>query len=107
MKLRVHEVNQAASGGSYVVIFEAEVQLQAETAVTAEVESVEPPNAEQELVEAARQAIIQGAQQVLSPLSRGAFIRVHRLVVHKTDFKPSRLVLYTAQELKRLVASVQ
>ena len=103
MQLRVHEVNQMASGGSYVVIFEAEVCLHEVHEVTVEVHSVVPPETEIELVQLAKQAIAQGAEHVLFPLSKGASIQVHRLVVNSVDFKPNRFTLFTALELRKLL----
>jgi hypothetical protein len=103
IQLRVHQVNQIASGGSYVVIFDAELRMNESRVVTVEVCSVEPPDTDVELVEAAKQGILRGAEHVLRPLAKGASISVNRLVVNPVDFKPNRFTLYTAQELKRLV----
>lgn len=103
MRLQVHHVNQAAGGGSYVVIYEADVQLWDGHGVVVQVEAVEPRDTEPALVEEAKIAIGQGAEHVLSPLSKAASIVVHRLVVNSTDFKPSRFVFCTAHELKKLL----
>lgn len=67
------------------------------------VESVEPPDAELELVHLAKDGICAGAMQVLGPLGKGARIMVTRLVINSVDFKQGRFTLYAARELARLV----
>lgn len=103
MKFRVHEVNQAASGGSYVCIFDADATINSTGIVSVSVESVEPPDTEAEFAEMAAQGIRAGAEHVLLPLGKGAEVRVRRLVVNSTDFKVNRFTLYTARELNRLI----
>jgi hypothetical protein len=102
MRFSVHEINQAASGGSYVCIFDADVELTLADEVLVSVEAVEPADTDAEQVESASAAIRAGAVHVLSPLRKGARIRVTRLVVNFVDFKPSRFTLYTAREINRL-----
>ena len=103
MQLRVHHVNQAASGGSYVVVYDAEVQLKPGSGVVVTIGSVDPPNAAQGLVAEAKQAIQQGAEHVLLPRSKAAHILVRRLVVYSVDFKTDRFAMYTAHELEKLL----
>ena len=104
MHLRVHEVSQNAGGGSYVVIFDAEIHLRESGQITVEVCSTDPKDTEAELIEAARQGILRGVEHVLSPLSKGASVQVRRLVVNPVDFKPNRFTLHTALGLKKLMA---
>ncbi|GAB2812260.1 hypothetical protein GCM10027276_11430 [Comamonas piscis] len=66
------------------------------------VESVEPENTDADLVQAARDAIRQGAEQILFQLGHGSTIIIQRLVISPTEFKPNRFWLITAQEVKRL-----
>ncbi len=103
MHLNVKKVNQAASGGSYVVIYDALMHLDDSGQVKVIVESVEPDNTDTDLVQAARDAIRQGAEHILIPLGHGSTIIIKRLVINSTDFKPNRFLLFTAQEVKRLV----
>jgi hypothetical protein len=103
MQLRVNEVNQAASGGSYVCIFDAEVDLDSSGEVRVVVEAVEPPETQAEFIESARVAIRAGALHALEAKGIGASIRITRLVVHLVDFKPSRFTLYAAREMKKLL----
>ena len=103
MRISVHEVNQAASGGSYVCIFEAEVQINTTGEISVSVGAVEPPETAPEFSELAAQGIQAGAAHVLVPLGKGAEIRVLRLVVNSTDFKTNRFTLYTAREFNRLI----
>jgi len=103
MKFSVHEVNQAAGGGSYVCIFDAEIALDPSGAIFVSVESVEPPETGGEYVTAASEAIRAGAVHALGPHGLGAAIHVTRLLVNFVDFKPSRYSLYTARELIRLL----
>ena len=103
MKFTVHEVNQAASGGSYVCIFEAVADINSTGEISVSIEAVEPPNTDPELTELAAQGIRAGAAHVLEPIGRGAAIHVLRLVVNSTDFKVNRFTLYTAREFNRLL----
>jgi hypothetical protein len=103
MRFSVQEVNQAASGGSYVCVFDAEVEWNSGGEISVSVETVEPPDTELEYITEAGKAIRAGAAYVLDPLDRGATIRITRLVVNHVDFKPSRFTLYAAREFKRLV----
>ena len=103
MRFSVCEVNQAASGGSYVCIFDAVAEFNSTGEISVSVESVDPPNTEAEYVRLTKEGIRAGAAHVLEAQGRGARIRVLRLVVNATDFKSNRFVLYTAREFKRLV----
>jgi hypothetical protein len=101
MKFNVHEVNQAASGGSYVCIFEAEAEFNSTGRFSVSVEAVEPSDTDPEFSKLAAQGIQVGAEHVLVPLGKGAEIRVLKLVVNFIDFKTSRFTLYTAREFNR------
>lgn len=105
MRFSVQEVNQAASGGSYVCIFDAEVELNMSGEICVSVQSVEPPDTKLEYITEAGKAIRAGAAHVLEPLAQGASIRITRLVVNHIDFKPSRFALYTAREFKIMVGA--
>ena len=100
--MRIHKVAQAASGGSHVTVYEAEVEL-VPGEVRVEVAGIYPRNADPESVALAAEAIRSGAERVLRPRGLGAIIRVSRLVVHPIDFKPGRFERHTAEELGRLV----
>ena len=101
--IRVHEVNQAASGGSYVCIFDALVTLRATGATDVTVAGAEPPDSAMESIASAAAWIRSGALEVLQPAGLAASIRVTRLVVHPVDFKETRFRLYTAREIRRLL----
>ena len=103
LALQVREVNHGASGGSYVCIFEAIVEVHRPTGVKVTVDSVVPANAAMDLVVAAKDAIRKGADDALSPLNFGASIHVSRLVIHDIDFKPMKFRTVTARELRRLI----
>jgi len=105
MQLNVKRINQMASGGSYVVIYDADVSFSCGAEISVSVAAAEPPNADPQLVEMAREAIMRGAERILAPLQRGAQIRVLRLVIHPTDFKPGWFERFTAWELQQLVGS--
>ncbi len=94
MQLHVHEINQMASGGSYVCIFDADVQLRNDGEFFVTVEKVEPSDTTQGYVEAASNAIRAGAIHVLASQSLGADIQITRLVVNSVDFKPNRYALH-------------
>jgi hypothetical protein len=105
MELRVRKICQTSSGGSHVTIFEADVDLVVGD-VRVEIAKTDPPDADPRDVELARQAIHRGAMEVLQPRGLGAIIRVRRLVIHLTDFKPWRFARHTAEELHRMVDNV-
>ncbi len=104
-RFSVQEVNQAASGGSYVCIFDAEVELNSDRGICVLVESVDPPETDGAYITSAAEAIRVGAAHVLEPRGQGAVIRVTRLVVSHIDFKPSRFTLYAAREFNSLVGA--
>lgn len=106
MTIRVHEVNQTASGGSFVCIFDADIELNASGDVQVVVASVDPPDTPSDLIESASEAIREGAKQVLHPRGQGAFIKIVRLVIHMIDFKPSKFTFYTIRELQTLLQSL-
>lgn len=103
MELRVHKVQQMASGGSHVTIYEAEVEL-VSGGVQIEMSGVYPQEADPADVKAALEGIRRGAEQVLSPRGQGAIIRVGRIVIHPVDFKPRMFEQQTAVELARLLS---
>ncbi len=102
MELRVHKVQQTASGGSHVTIYEAEVELTS-SGVQIELSGDSPKEADPADVTAALEAIRRGAEQVLLPRGQGALIRVGRLVIHPVDFKPRVFEQQTVTELARLL----
>ena len=104
MYLNVSDIRQTASGGSYVVIYDADIELSDAPLIEVEVVATEPADADPQWVEAARSAILEGASTVLNPIGQGAFVRVHRLVVHPTDFRPNHFARCTALELGRALA---
>jgi hypothetical protein len=103
LELSIHKVAQAASGGSHVTIYEAEVEFVA-SGVQVEVLGVHPNDALPAYVDVARDAIRRGAEKVLQSRGQGAIIRIKRLVIHPIDFKPRKFEQYTAEELARLLA---
>lgn len=104
LELRVRKVVQTLSGGDHVTIFDAEVEFVL-SGIEIQLLSVHPHDASPDEVAMATEAIRQGAEQVLSPLGRGAIIRVTRIVIHPIDFKPRKFMQYTAEQLKRLLKS--
>jgi hypothetical protein len=92
----------AASGGSHVTIFEAEVTLVPGNSVV-QVFGVHQNGALSHDLEAARDAIRRGAETALSPLRLGAVIQVERIVIHPVDFKAREFDKHTAKELRRLL----
>ena len=102
MELLVHKVQQAASGGSHVTIYEAEVDL-IPGGSGVEVQGIRPDDGAPGAAELAASAIRRGAERALRPHGLGAVIRVTRVVLHPVDFKPSKFEQYTAQELGRLL----
>lgn len=106
MELRVHKVAQAASGGSHVTIYDADIEL-VSGQPGVQVLGSEPRDALPGLYQEAAESIRRGAEHVLRPLGLGAVIRISRLVLHPVDFKPRKFEQYTAEALRRLVESRQ
>jgi hypothetical protein len=104
VELRVHKVRQMSSGGSYVAIYEADVEFNhSDPRVEVEILGTHPPDADPADVASAREAIRQGAEWVLQPRGLGAAIRVRRVVIHPVDFKAHRYEMLTSEELLRLL----
>jgi len=102
LELDVHEVCQTASGGSYVAIFEADVELVVD-GVEVQILATEPADESAWAVESAREAIRRGAEKALLPTGKGAIIHVKRLVIHPIDFKPRAFERFTEETLTRLL----
>ena len=105
MRLQIRDVNQGASGGSYVCIFEADVDVHQAGGVSVTVRSVEPANSPADLIADAVDAIRQGAEDALRPRSMGASLTITRLVIHEIDFKAGRFRTSTTRELGRLLGA--
>ena len=106
MELRIHKVAQAASGGSHVTIYEADVELVPGGSGVLVLGS-EPRDALPGCYQDAAESIRRGAEQVLGPLGFGAVIRIGRIILHPVDFKPRKFEQCTADELKRLMEQRQ
>jgi hypothetical protein len=103
LELRVREVCQTSSGGDYVTIYDADIDL-VPGEVRVEVAGVDPADADMDAVASAREAIRAGAAKALGPRGLGALIRVRRVVIHPVDFKPRRFERHTADAVQRLLA---
>lgn len=102
LELRINKVQQTASGGSHVTIYEGAVEFVAASAGV-QVLCSEPPDSLTGYYQQAIDSIRKGAESVLGPLGLGAVIQIGRIVLHPVDFKPRKFEQYTAEELKRLV----
>jgi len=89
MELHVRRIVQSASGGDYVTILDAEAEIGTDSMLV-EILNVVPKDAQAGEVEAVREAIRRGAEQVLTPLGKGATIRVQSVVVHPVDCNPRK-----------------
>ncbi|MEN8445769.1 MAG: hypothetical protein ABG776_12230 [Cyanobacteria bacterium J06555_13] len=108
--LNVRKICQSASGGSYVVVYDADVtivpvsegvQVVSEGVQVLGIEPEDPyyPMDVQRVIEAIRS----GAQQVLTPRVLGAVIRVNSIAINIVDFKPRMFEKHTALELERML----
>jgi len=105
MQLKVRKVNQMASGGSYVVIYDADVEMLHEPGTIVDVISTDPSDCAPELIELARLAILRGAERALAPGGLSASIHVLHLVISPSDFQPRRFEAFTAIELEQLIVN--
>jgi len=104
LEFHIRKVNQTATGGSYVVIYEGELTwIEDEPRFEVQISRTDPQDADPALVEEARIAILSGLEEVLRPKGLGASLSVKRLVVHPTDFKAWRFKHHTAAELSRIL----
>ena len=101
IEMTVKHMSQAASGGSYVVHYTAEILITVDKQIDVSVDAVVPNNADARDIEAARKAINDGCVEVLSAKSLGARVSVRRLIVHPVDFKPARFAYWTAIDLEQ------
>ena len=99
--MKVKQSAQAASGGSYLVQFEADIEIKAAPPIEVSVESVYPNDPDQSDVEEARQAIRNVCAEVLGPINCGAHVVVHELAIHPVDFRPEKHSRWTAIALQR------
>ena len=110
MNYEIREVHQAASGGSHVVSYRAEIEL-LDDPKTVEVTVL---NLLPEMFQGsegsrvlAAESIRRGAVLALSEHEKGARIQVHDFVIHPVDFKPSQCEKYTASAIRRLLCQNQ
>lgn len=102
MELRVRQVCQSGSGGSYLVMYQADLAL-CDGGVSVDVRATAGDGVNPETVAQAVQAIQQGAETVLAVRGLGAHIRIENLVIHPTDFKPDRYRQFTAEAVAQLL----
>ncbi len=102
MELKVLKKSFNASYGSYLVDYQAEVEIRNHDN-SVQVTVAEGLEADRGQVDAARQAIQRGAEQALQPTGLGAIIKIHRLNIHPVDFKPELFERFTAEQVAYLV----
>ena len=101
-RIVVDDVCQSASGGSYVVKFQAEVKLcHLNHDIQVRVASTVPVNASLDLLEVAIDSIYEGFSVSLTPRNLGAQVIISNLVIHDIDFKPNRFKKSTVDALER------
>lgn len=105
--MTVKHLAQGASGGSYVVNFEADITITAQTNIEVVIASVNSLNnpAPKDL-DAAQQAIHQGCAEVLESINCGAVVVVTDLVIHPVDFKPQKYAYWMAIDLQQHIDSL-
>src|SRR4051812_29368257 len=82
VELHVLKRCQASSGGDYVVIYDADLNvMKDDPRITVEVMRTDPVEASLADVQLAIEAIRRGAEMVLRPRGEGAIIHVRRLVI--------------------------
>jgi len=105
ISMKVKHMALGASGGSYVVNYQADITLTEQTAIEVEVVTVYPMprNIKTEFgdIQRAQQAIQKGCVEVLTPINCGARVAITDLVIHPIDFKPERYAYWTAIDLQQ------
>jgi hypothetical protein len=101
----VREVHQAASGGSHVVKYSAEMEvLDGSRPFAVEMVSVYPPDLfSSEATEIGRQGIERGAVRAFEGTGKAARIRVRDFVIHLGDWKPGYVEEYTFRAVRRVL----
>ena len=96
----VREIHQAASGGSHVVKYSAEMDL-LDGPFSVEIVSVYPPDwFSSDATEISRQMIQRGAVREFEGTGKTARIRVRDFVIHPVDWKPQYVEEYTFRTLR-------
>ena len=107
LELHIKEKCQTASGGSYLVIYDALVTLLSSTrSVEVEIIRTEPRDCAPRLIMDARGAIRLGVTRSLATSELGAKILVQRIVLHDADFSPQKCAELTTIELNRILGIV-
>lgn len=102
LSFEVREIHQAASGGSHVVKYSAEMELlDGSQPFSVEIVSVYPPDwFASEATEISRQMIQRGAVRAFEGTGKAARIRVRDFVIHPIDWKPRYVEEYTFRTLR-------
>ncbi len=102
LSFEVREIHQAASGGSHVVKYSAEMELHdGSQPFSVEIVSVYPPDwFSSDATEISRQMIQRGAVRAFEGTGKAARIRVRDFVIHPVDWKPLYVEEYTFRTLR-------
>lgn len=105
MEYSVSDICLTASSGSYIVEYQAEVELDSgDGDAMIEVITTVPENADPSLFQATVASIRRGATSVLRPRGLRAHIRLHNLAIHDVDCRPPKYEAATAEALARALA---
>jgi hypothetical protein len=106
---KVREIHQAASGGSHVVKYSAEIEVfDLPQPFSVEILSVYPSNMfSSRATEISRQMIQRGAVRAFEGTGKAARIRVRDFVIHPVDWKPRYVEEYTFRKLRDMLADAR
>ena len=105
----VRQIHQAASGGSHLVKYSAEIEVfDSSQPFAVEILSVYPSNLfSSQATEISRQMIQRGAVRAFEGTGKAARIRVRDFVIHPVDWKPRYVEEYTFRKLRDVLADMR
>ena len=98
-ELRLKHSVLSASGGSYYVHYRACVELTVALDVTVVLVSVQCDRQQDQLSDAAMNAIREAAQQTLARFNLGGSVEIHNLGIHDVDCNPTQYSRWTERIL--------
>jgi hypothetical protein len=105
LEFRVSKKQQASSGGSYIVKFDAAIELMPGEPVSVEIGSLHE-HSEDCYKEEAEKAILAGFRSVLEPRNLGGRCLIENLLLHSVDFSPRNFTECSAEALSAHLVAI-
>lgn len=106
MELIVNEIRQGASGGSFVAIYRATLNIElGDASSQIQVVNTIPTDADPDLLQASIEHIVRGIDSVLKPRGQFGLLVIYDLWIHDTDCNPRKYESVTEAELTKLLTT--